>query len=68
MPSAQDLKQFQRVQNSAGSDDTAKLVANMPPYPDEVKQRFPSMARHEADQKEWIKELIIALRGGQASS
>ena len=64
MPSAADLKNFRRIQNSAGVDDTQKLVSNMPSFPDEMKRRFPSLAKHEEDLKDWNKKLIIALRGG----
>jgi hypothetical protein len=49
-----------------GSDDTQKLVANMPQYPKSVKDRYPEMQEHEEKLKGWIKELIIALRGGPA--
>lgn len=64
MPSAEDLKQWERLQNSAGFDDTAKLVENMPPVPSDVKQRFPSMHQYEEMQREWVIKLIKAIRGG----
>jgi len=64
MPSANDLKGFKRMQQSALSDDSLKLVANMPEFPPDLKKRFPSMEKHEQEVKEWNKKLIIALRGG----
>lgn len=63
MPSEADLKQWERMQNSAGSDDTAKLVENMPPVPTDVKKRFPSMLQYEEMQREWVIKLIKAIRG-----
>lgn len=64
MPSAEDLKQWERLQNSSGSDDTARLVENMPAIPTDVKQRFPSMLQYEEAQREWVVKLIKAIRGG----
>lgn len=64
MPSEEDLKQFTRRQNSVAADDSQRVVANMPPYPATVKARFPEMQQHEDLLKEWVKELIIAIRGG----
>jgi len=64
MPSEADLKGFQRMQDSVGVDDTQRLVANMPPYPPSLKKLVPDIQQHENELKGWIKELIIALRGG----
>ncbi|HUS96273.1 MAG TPA: hypothetical protein VMX97_06005 [Hyphomicrobiaceae bacterium] len=65
MPESEaDLLQFRRRQNSVGVDDSQKLVANMPPYPEKLKRVIPEMKEHETQLKEWIKELIIAIRGG----
>lgn len=65
MASDADLKNFYRIQQSAGSDTTDKIVQQMPPIPEDVKKRFPAMAAYEEKQREWVKQLIIALRGGQ---
>jgi|GEM_PF-4225929 hypothetical protein len=64
MASEEDLKQFARQQNVADSDDSQQVVADLPPYPEALKRRFPEMQVHEAALKEWVKKLIIALRGG----
>lgn len=64
MPSEEKLKQWERLQNSAGLDDTEKLVENMPPIPTDVKQRFPSMHQYEEMQRGWIIKLIKAMRAG----
>ena len=72
MPSAEDLIQFQRLQNSAGLDLTAKLVENLPVFrPASLIKRYPDLAAeieaHELRQKEWTRQLIMALRGGQGA-
>lgn len=60
MPSDADRLSFQRRQNSVGVDDTQRIIANMPPYPKDLKDRFPSMAKHEDALKEWIKQLMMS--------
>lgn len=59
----------------AGADDLAKLgqstqkeIASVvlppfPPYPKEVKDRFPSMAQHEEAVKKWVKDMTFNIRG-----
>lgn len=64
MATEEEIFQFRRIQNSVGTDDSQKLVANMPPYPQDLKERFPTMQNHEDRLREWVKELIIAIRGG----
>lgn len=67
MPASEgELQQFRRRQNSIASDDTQKLVSNMPSYPERLKKIVPEMQQHEELLKDWIKELIIAIRGGAA--
>ena len=66
MPTASDLASFQRLQQGQQFDATMKLVAELPPIPQEVKARFPSMAKHEEAMKEWHNKLLIALKGGVA--
>lgn len=62
MASPEDLEQFARQQNVAAADDSYQVVADLPPYPESVKRRFPEMQQHEAALKEWVKKLMIAIR------
>jgi len=64
MPSANDLKNFARLQQGQAADATLKLVAELPPVPADVKKRFPSMMKHEEALKDWHQKLVLALRGG----
>ena len=64
MPSANDLKIFKRLQIGAEFSTTAKLVANLPPLPLDVKQRFPSMIVYEQQLKDWHTKLVLSLCGG----
>lgn len=63
MPSAESLKHFSRLQLGAATDTTDRLVAELPKVPDDVKKRFPSMAKFEQDMAEWHRKLLLALRG-----
>lgn len=63
MPSQADLDQFARRQASS-SLDVETLVPKLPPVPEDVKRRFPTMAKWEEDLVNWRAKLIIALRGG----
>lgn len=65
MPSDADLKNFKRLQLGASDDSVERLVAALPTIPEDVKKRFPSMAKHEQDQQEWHRKLLVALRGTQ---
>jgi hypothetical protein len=64
MPSEEDLKNFLRLQQGVPFDTSLKLVAELPPFPEDVRKRFPSMAQYEASLKDWHSKLILALQGG----
>lgn len=64
MPTPDDLKSFQRLQQGQNFDATLKLVAEYPRLPEELHNRFPSLAKHEENVKEWHQKLLIALKGG----
>lgn len=64
MPSPEALKSFTRLQQGQAFDATLKLVAELPPFPESVKKRFPEMVKHEEALKEWHQKLVIALKGG----
>jgi len=60
--SQQDLDQLKRL---VLDQDTARIVKEMPPIPNEVKLRFPSMVKYESDLRDWTtKHLAIVIRGG----
>lgn len=62
MASPEDLKSFARKQ--AADDQSAALIKRFPSYPEDVKKRFPSLVKQEADIEQWRQETNIALRGG----
>lgn len=62
MPSDADKLNFARVQQGQGLDATLRLVAQLPAYPDDIKKRFPSMAKHEEALKEWHQKLLLSLK------
>lgn len=64
MPSLADLKSLERIQQGVAFDATLKLVAELPPVPDDVRKRFPSMVKYDLALKEWHQKLLIALKGG----
>lgn len=64
MPSDSDLKNFTRLQQGQAFDATLKLVAELPPVPEDVRKRFPSMAQWQVALKDWHQKLVIALKGG----
>ena len=64
MPSADDKKNLARLQAGVQFDATLKLVAQLPPFPEDVKQRFPSLLQYEQNLKDWHQQLLIALKGG----
>jgi len=64
VPSAEDLKAFTRLQKGAADDSASRLVAGLPKLPPDVKKRFPSMEKYEADMQDWHEKLLIALKGG----
>ena len=64
MPYEDDLKNFNRLREGQAFDSTMKLVAELPPVPEDVKKRFPSMAQYELAIKQWHQQLLVALKGG----
>ena len=62
MASEQDKLAFKRMQGSP--DNAASLIDKFPAYPQDVKDRFPSLAEHEQRIEEWRVKTNIALRGG----
>ena len=62
MASEQDKKAFARMQGSP--DNTASLIDKFPEYPQDVRDRFPSLMEHERRIEEWRVKTNIALRGG----
>lgn len=64
MPSDADLLSFSRLQGGVQFDSTLKLVAELPPIPKEVRERFPSMEKYDMALKDWHQKLVLALQGG----
>lgn len=62
MASPEDIKQFARKQGSP--DNTAQTIQKFPPFPEDVKTRFPTMRKMEDDIEQWRVKTNIALRGG----
>jgi hypothetical protein len=60
----EDLASFNRFRTQ-GAVDTDSIVPKLPPLPQDVLVRFPSLkAWHEAVNDEWRTKMTIALRGG----
>lgn len=50
--------------NRLRSGTPPPIIPPPPPIPDEVKERFPSMAEYEKKLIEWAQQITITLRGG----
>lgn len=64
MASDADLKSFARLQGGVQFDSSLKLVSQLPSFPKDMRDRFPSLAQYEASLKEWHASLLLALQGG----
>lgn len=62
MPSAEDLKSFNRKRNAP--DVSQEVIDKFPAFPDDVRKRFPSIVAMEKSIEEWRVKTNIALRGG----
>jgi len=61
MSSPADKARFARLQQGSAQPE---IIQKLPQVPDEVKKRFPSMAKWEEDLEAWRTKTNIALRGG----
>jgi len=60
--SPEDKNRFARLQEGSAQP---QVIQKFPPYPEDVKRRFPSMVKHEEEVEQWRVKTNIALRGGQ---
>lgn len=50
------------------SPSTPEIIPKIPPYPDEIKKRFPeATAKHEADWESWRVKANLAITGGSGT-
>lgn len=50
------------------SPSTPEIIPKIPPYPDEIKKRFPeATAKHESDWEQWRVKACLAITGGSAA-
>jgi hypothetical protein len=53
---------FAAISNT-NDEDFKKSLPKLPRIPDEVKKRFPSMAKYEKDLDDWRDKLLLVMRG-----
>lgn len=49
-----------RTESSAAPE----IIPKLPPYPEDVRKRFPSLEKHQADLEDWRVKASIAIKGG----
>jgi hypothetical protein len=59
--SPDEKRRFARLQQGAA---TPEVIQKFPPYPEDVKRRFPSLVKHEEEVEAWRVKTNIAIRGG----
>jgi hypothetical protein len=57
-----DKKSFSRMQVSQSAN--TEIIPKLPPLPDDVKKRFPSLYDWQRGMEEWRVKANIAIRGG----
>lgn len=62
MASPEDIESFNRLRLDVAG--TASLIPKFPAYPEDVKKRFPSLAKHEELIEAWRVRANIGLKGG----
>jgi len=63
-PGSNGLGVQQTAQQARLSSSTPGIpVRRLPPIPPEVKARFPSMHKWEADLEKWRQELVVSMGG-----
>lgn len=61
MSSPADKARFARLQSGSAQPE---IIQKLPPHPDDMKRRFPSLNEYEEKVEAWRVKTNIALRGG----
>lgn len=49
------------------SPSTPEIIPKLPPYPEDIRKRFPSLEKHQADLENWRTQTNIAITGGSTA-